>query len=102
MTKRYLVHAAGQNLGVLMRKLFGIGTPRGLQGGSAAATACAALLAGMARLTGAGVTCLGIAGFARLVIAALARRAWLVNARRAALITLIRRSPTIAQHPLAA
>ena len=26
--KRYLLHIAGQNLGILMRKLFGIGTPR--------------------------------------------------------------------------
>lgn len=30
--KRYLVQVAGYNLGVLMRKLFGIGKPRGLQG----------------------------------------------------------------------
>lgn len=30
--KRYLIHAAGHNLGVLMRALFGIGTPRSLQG----------------------------------------------------------------------
>lgn len=30
--KRYLVHAAGLNLGILMRKLFGVGTPRSLQG----------------------------------------------------------------------
>jgi transposase len=30
--KRLLVHVAGCNLGLLMRKLFGIGTPRGLQG----------------------------------------------------------------------
>ena len=26
--KRYLLHIAGQNLGIMMRKLFGIGTPR--------------------------------------------------------------------------
>jgi transposase len=31
--KRYLMHAAGHNLGVVMRALFGIGTPRSLQGG---------------------------------------------------------------------
>ncbi len=30
--KRLLVHVAGCNLGLLMRKLFGLGTPRGLQG----------------------------------------------------------------------
>ncbi len=39
--KRYLMHAAGHNLGVVMRKLFGIGTPRSLQGRAAAF--CAAL-----------------------------------------------------------
>jgi transposase len=32
VAKRYVVHAAALNLGVLMRKLFGIGTPRTLQG----------------------------------------------------------------------
>jgi len=31
--KRLLVHASGFNLGLLMRKTFGRGTPRGLQGG---------------------------------------------------------------------
>jgi transposase len=30
--KRLLIHAAGLNLGLLMRKLIGVGTPRGLQG----------------------------------------------------------------------
>ena len=39
--KRYLIHAAGHNLGVLMRELFGVGTPRSLQGRAAAF--CAAL-----------------------------------------------------------
>ena len=29
--KRYLISAAAHNLGVLMRKLFKMGTPRGLQ-----------------------------------------------------------------------
>jgi transposase len=45
--KRYLVTLAGRNLTVLMRALFGIGTPRGLQGLSAAvfAALCALLLA---------------------------------------------------------
>jgi transposase len=31
VTKRYLMHVAGRNLGVIMRALFGIGTPRSLQ-----------------------------------------------------------------------
>lgn len=31
VTKRYLMQVAGRNLGVIMRKLFGIGTPRSLQ-----------------------------------------------------------------------
>ena len=31
VTKRYLIQVAARNLGVLMRKLFGMGTPRGLQ-----------------------------------------------------------------------
>jgi hypothetical protein len=30
--KRLLVHAAGMNLGLLLRSVYGIGTPRGLQG----------------------------------------------------------------------
>ena len=30
--KRILVHASGFNLGLIMRRLFGVGTPRGLQG----------------------------------------------------------------------
>ena len=32
VSKRYLIQVAGHNLGVIMRKLFGIGTPRSLQG----------------------------------------------------------------------
>jgi transposase len=32
--KRLLIHACGLNLGLLMRKLYGVGTPRGLQNGS--------------------------------------------------------------------
>jgi transposase len=39
VSKRYLMQVAGHNLGILMRKLFGVGTPRGLQG------ACSALAA---------------------------------------------------------
>lgn len=34
--KRLLVHAGALNLGLLMRTLFGVGTPRGLQGRAAA------------------------------------------------------------------
>jgi len=34
--KRLLVHAGAFNLGMWMRTLFGVGTPRGLQGRSAA------------------------------------------------------------------
>lgn len=34
--KRLLVHAGGLNLGLLMRTLFGVGTPRGLQSRAAA------------------------------------------------------------------
>jgi len=48
VSKRYVIHAAAHNLGVLMRKLFGVGTPRGLQGGSAAL--CAAVLALLTRI----------------------------------------------------
>ena len=33
VTKRYVVQVAAHNLGVLMRKLFGMGKPRRLQGG---------------------------------------------------------------------
>lgn len=32
VAKRYLIHVAARNLGVMMRALFGIGTPRSLQG----------------------------------------------------------------------
>ena len=35
--KRLLVHAGGFNLGLLLRQLIGVGTPRGLQGRLAAA-----------------------------------------------------------------
>ena len=33
VTKRYVIMAAARNLGLIMRKLFGMGTPRGLQKG---------------------------------------------------------------------
>lgn len=47
VSKRYLMQAMAHNLGVLMRKLFGIGTPRGLQGPG---RACAPLWALFIRL----------------------------------------------------
>ena len=37
--KRLLIHAGGLNLGLVMRHLIGVGTPRGLQGRLAAAMA---------------------------------------------------------------
>jgi transposase len=37
--KRLLIHAGGFNLGLVMRQVFGVGTPRGLQGRLAAAMA---------------------------------------------------------------
>ena len=33
INKRYLIHVAARNLGLMMRDLFGIGKPRVLQGG---------------------------------------------------------------------
>ena len=36
VSKRYLIHVAAHNIGRIMRSLFGIGTPRGLQGPSKA------------------------------------------------------------------
>ena len=36
VSKRYLIQVAARNLGVMMRKMFGMGTPRSLQGGLAA------------------------------------------------------------------
>ena len=40
VSKRYTIHAAARNLGVIMRKLFGIGTPRAPQGVAAFTLAC--------------------------------------------------------------
>ena len=42
--KRVLIHAGGFNLGLLMRQLIGVGTPRGLQGRLAAAVAAILML----------------------------------------------------------
>lgn len=54
--KRLLLHAAGFNLGLLMRQLIGVGTPRGLQGRLIAAvtTLLACLGRLWSRLTGHG------------------------------------------------
>src|SRR5207237_1545898 len=38
--KRVLLHTAALNLGLLMRTLFGVGTPRSLQGRAAAFVCC--------------------------------------------------------------
>ena len=56
IAKRMLIHVAGFNLGLLMRKRFGVGTPRGLQGRLAAAIAACAVLLDLIRelLGGAG------------------------------------------------
>jgi transposase len=43
--KRLLVHVAGMNLGLLLRKRYGVGTPRSLQGLSIALTFLIAILA---------------------------------------------------------
>ena len=45
--KRVLIHAGGFNLGLVMRHLFGIGTPRGLQGRVAAVVALLWALTGV-------------------------------------------------------
>jgi transposase len=42
--KRLLIHASGFNLGLVMRCLLRVGTPRGLQGRAAAALATLAVL----------------------------------------------------------
>ena len=44
VSKRYLLQVAAHNLGIVMRRLFGVGTPRSLQG---SARACAAFFAGV-------------------------------------------------------
>ena len=47
--KRLLIHAGGFNLGLVMRHLIGIGTPRGLQGRVAALMATMFVLVGVVR-----------------------------------------------------
>jgi len=43
--KRYIVHVAGFNLGIVMRKLIGVGTPRGMAALKGLVRACLQLLA---------------------------------------------------------
>jgi transposase len=68
--KRLLIHASGFNLGLVMRHLIGIGTPRGLQGRVAAVIATLFVLMGVVRrrLT-------AISSSQRLITA---RRGWLL------------------------
>lgn len=47
--KRLLIHAGGFNLGLLIRSILGVGTPRGLQGRLAAVLAVVATLIAVAR-----------------------------------------------------
>jgi len=47
--KRLLVHAGGFNLGLLIRSMLGVGTPRGLQGRLAAVTATLLILIAVTR-----------------------------------------------------
>ena len=47
--KRLLIHTGGFNLGLVMRRLFGSGTPRGLQGRLATVLATVFALLGAAR-----------------------------------------------------
>src|SRR5881296_3880734 len=49
LLKRLLIHAGGFNLGLVMRHLIGIGTPRGLQGRVAAVVATLFVLLGVLR-----------------------------------------------------
>lgn len=48
--KRLLIHVAGMNLGLLLRSMYGIGTPRGLQGLSITLHFLAALIAQAANI----------------------------------------------------
>ncbi len=47
--KRVLIHAGGFNLGLVMRQLIGLGTPRGLQGRLATVIATLLVLLGAVR-----------------------------------------------------
>ena len=53
VSKRYLIQVAARNLGLIMRKLLGIGTPRGLQKGTEAAAPAYLLVFAMGWLVNA-------------------------------------------------
>lgn len=73
VSKRYLIHVAAHNIGRIMRSLFGIGTPRGLQGPSKAlqhlvaalVTAWAAICATISVIASRGRRADGTHGWAR-------------------------------------
>src|SRR6266851_8534655 len=47
--KRILIHVSGFNLGLIMRRMIGVGTPRGLQGRTATVLATLFMLLGVPR-----------------------------------------------------
>ena len=53
LLKRLAVHAGAANLGLLMRKMFGVGTPRTLQSGLGAAFSLITIVRRALRSTGA-------------------------------------------------
>ena len=55
--KRLLIHAGGFNLGLVMRQLIGLGTPRGLQGRVATVLATLFVLTGGRRCRLAAIGC---------------------------------------------
>ncbi len=57
--RRHLLQALARNLGLIMRRLFGVGTPRGLQGAGAAALALLAAIAALVRQLGELVVAVG-------------------------------------------
>jgi transposase len=61
VTKRYVLQAAARNLGLLLRKLFGMGTPRGLQGSGDDVISLAMLTHFINRATSAATTAIGSA-----------------------------------------
>jgi transposase len=62
--KRLLIHAGGFNLGLLIRSILGVGTPRGLQGRLAAVLAVVSTLIAIARHR-----CIEIRGVLRVIAA---------------------------------
>jgi transposase len=62
--KRLLIHAGGFNLGLLIRSILGVGTPRGLQGRLAAVLAVVSTLIAVARHR-----CIEIRGVLRVITA---------------------------------